>query len=103
MRFWGVVWIRNFHIDNGKFKIFLSEYDLRCLTPKKKGGIEHIKYPLLSDVTHEIANIYECIPENSPSLRATYIIDEKGILRHFSKTDFGVGRSVEEVFFAIKF
>jgi len=32
------------------------------------------------------------------ALRATYIIDDEGILRHFSINDSAVGRSVDEIY-----
>ena len=60
-----------------------------------------MEIPLLSDITKKIATDYGClVPSDDEdagvSFRATYIIDDKGILRHISMNDLPVGRNVEE-------
>ena len=70
---------------------------------RKKGGLgKEMAVPMLSDVTHQISKAYKCFVDYSDkdagvSLRATYIIDGKGILRHMSMNDLPVGRDVNEV------
>jgi len=54
---------------------------------RKKGGLGPMQIPLLSDKTHKIGREYGCLIEDDDEdagvcMRATYIIDEKGILRH---------------------
>ena len=70
------------------------------------GGIGKIEYPLISDKTHSISTRYGCMLTEGPScgvsLRATYIIDPKGIVRHISINDLPVGRSVDEILRLIK-
>ena len=57
-----------------------------------------IEIPLLADINKEIATSYGClIKEEGIALRATYIIDDKGVVRHLDVNDLGVGRNVEEV------
>ncbi|MBI4598602.1 peroxiredoxin [Candidatus Uhrbacteria bacterium] len=57
-----------------------------------------LRYPLLSDMTHEISRDYGVlVPEKGVSLRGTFIIDPEGILRFALYHDMGVGRSVGEV------
>lgn len=52
---------------------------------------------MLSDITKNIARDYGCLNEEAGiAFRATYIIDTKGILKHYSINDLGVGRSPEE-------
>jgi len=57
--------------------------------------------PMLSDLSHQISKDYGCLIEDGPdagiSFRATYIIDESGVLRHISVNDLPVGRDVGEV------
>ena len=73
-----------------------------CLTPRNKGGLgEDLKLPLLSDSTKTISKLYGAlIDDNSDdaglACRATYIIDDKGILRHASLNDLPVGRNPDE-------
>ena len=71
------------------------------LMPKKQGGLGNIEIPMLSDITKEISRAYRCLIEDGPNagvaLRATFIIDGNGILRHMSYNDLPVGRNVEEV------
>jgi len=66
-------------------------------TKRKEGGLENIKIPLLSDLTHSIAKDYGVYLEDlGHTLRALFIIDDKGILRQITMNDLPVGRSVDE-------
>jgi len=65
--------------------------------PRDKGGLGAIRYPLLSDITHEISKAYGVYLEDlGHSLRGLFIIDPKGILRQITMNDLPVGRSVDE-------
>ncbi|AAZ12966.1 peroxidoxin [Trypanosoma equiperdum] len=67
-------------------------------TPRKKGGLGEMKIPLLSDFTKEISRDYGVlVEEQGLSLRALFVIDDKGILRHVTINDLPVGRNVDEV------
>lgn len=73
-----------------------------ALRERKQGGVAPLQIPLVADNTHEIASKYGCLltkgkDKHGATFRATYIIDNKGILRHISMNDTPVGRSVEEV------
>lgn len=66
-------------------------------TPRKEGGLENIRIPLLSDLTHEIAKDYGVyISDLGHTLRGLFIIDGKGVLRQITMNDLPVGRSVDE-------
>lgn len=66
--------------------------------PKKDGGIQGVKYPLLADVTHEIARNYGVLDEEKGlAYRGLFLIDREGILRHYLVNDLPLGRSVDEV------
>ncbi len=54
--------------------------------------------PMLADLTKQIGKDYGCLtPDDALTMRATYIIDSKGILRHMQVNDNSVGRNVEEI------
>jgi alkyl hydroperoxide reductase subunit AhpC len=56
-----------------------------------------LHYPLLSDITKDVARKYGILIEHQGiSLRGLYIIDPNGILRYELVHDLGVGRSVDE-------
>lgn len=67
-------------------------------TPKCKGGIEGVTYPILSDLNKSIAKDYHVLFEaEGIAYRGLFIIDKKGIVRHQMVNDLPIGRSVEEV------
>ncbi len=72
-----------------------------CKTPLKHGGIGEINFPLVSDINKEISTAYNCLiqegDDRGVALRATFLIDTKGILRHMSYNDLPVGRNIDEV------
>ena len=49
---------------------------------RKKGGLAPMAIPMLSDLSHKISSDYGCLTDGGCTLRATYIIDDKGVLRH---------------------
>lgn len=66
-------------------------------TPRKEGGLGKLKYPLLSDLNHQIAKDYGVLLLNEGmTLRGLFIIDDKGFLRQITMNDLPVGRSVDE-------
>ncbi len=75
-------------------------------TKKNQGGLGEIKIPLLSDITKEISKDYNCLidegEDKGVSLRATFLIDKQGILRHMSYNDLSVGRNVDEMIRLVK-
>jgi peroxiredoxin (alkyl hydroperoxide reductase subunit C) len=63
----------------------------------------NLRYPLLSDITKEVARQYGILIEQEGiSLRGLYIIDPNGILRYELVHDLNVGRSVEETLRVLK-
>lgn len=66
-------------------------------TPKSKGGIEGVEYPLVSDLTKSIARDFHVLKEDEGiAYRGLFIIDKEGIVRHQLVNDLPLGRSVEE-------
>ena len=66
-------------------------------TPKAKGGIQGITYPILSDFNKTISKDYDVLNEElGASYRGLFLIDKEGIVRHQLINDLPLGRSVDE-------
>jgi peroxiredoxin (alkyl hydroperoxide reductase subunit C) len=65
-------------------------------TPKAKGGIQGITYPLVSDIYRVIARDYDVLSEGGVAFRGLFLIDIHGVVRHQLVNDLPLGRSVEE-------
>lgn len=81
-------------------------------TPKDKGGIEGVTYPILADTTRNLANILDILDieaseyndetdsviltGSNVTYRATYLVDETGKIFHESVNDMPLGRNVNE-------
>ena len=67
-------------------------------TPTENGGIGAVKYALAADVKHEIAKAYGIEhPEEGVALRASFLIDENGVVRHQIVNDLPLGRNIDEM------
>eukprot|EP00483_Globobulimina_turgida_P001886 UN01888 len=67
-------------------------------TAKDKGGLGgNLNMPVIADLSRDISSSYGCLQSDGVTVRATYIIDDKGIVRHISLNDRAVGRSVSEI------
>jgi alkyl hydroperoxide reductase subunit AhpC len=57
-----------------------------------------LRYPLLSDLNHDIARRYGVlVPEAGVALRGSFLIDPSGRLRWLSVHDLNTGRSIAEI------
>lgn len=66
-------------------------------TPKSKGGIEGIDYPIVADLNKTIARDYDVLVQNDGiAYRGLFLIDREGIVRHQVVNDLPLGRSVDE-------
>lgn len=65
-------------------------------TSKEEGGIEGVTYPVISDVHKSIARDYDVLHEDGVALRATFLIDRKGLVRHQTVNDLPLGRNIDE-------
>lgn len=67
-------------------------------TPRMKGGIGEVTYPLVSDLDKSISRSYGVLVEKPGiALRGLFIIDKLGKLRHITVNDLPLGRNVDEV------
>ncbi len=60
------------------------------------GGIGQIKYPLVADLTKNIARDYDVLVNEAVALRGTFLIDQSGVVRHQVVNDLPLGRSIED-------
>jgi peroxiredoxin (alkyl hydroperoxide reductase subunit C) len=67
-------------------------------TKKEDGGIEGVKYPIVSDINKTIARDYDAlVPDGGGvAFRAAFLIDKKGIVRHQTVNDLPLGRNIDE-------
>ncbi len=65
-------------------------------TPVEKGGIGNISYPLVADIKKEISKAYGVLLNESVALRALFLMDKEGIVRHALVNDLPLGRNVDE-------
>ena len=73
-------------------------------TALDKGGIGLIPYTLAADLTREISRSYGVLAGNSKSfypngvaMRATFVIDKSGVVRHQVVNDEPLGRDMDEL------
>ena len=65
-------------------------------TPREKGGIGNVQFPMVSDLTKEIARSYGVLLNDAIALRGLFLIDQEGVVRHALVNDLPLGRNVEE-------
>ena len=79
-------------------------------TPKEKGGIEGVTYPLVADVAKTISTNYgvlggdydyneegELTFHGAPiAFRGSFFIDKEGVIRHETVNFFPIGRNIDE-------
>ncbi|QHL87287.1 redoxin domain-containing protein [Nibribacter ruber] len=79
-------------------------------TPRDKGGIEGVAYPLVADTTKTIATNYDVLAGHYDyndegemtfvgepvAYRGLFLIDKEGVVRHQVVNDMPLGRSIDE-------
>jgi len=65
-------------------------------TPVDEGGIGPIRFPLISDLSKQIARDYGVLAGETEALRATFLVDRAGIVRHQVINDPDIGRNIED-------
>ncbi|MFQ5423007.1 MAG: peroxiredoxin [Phycisphaerae bacterium] len=65
-------------------------------TPRDKGGIGNVQFPMVADIDKSIARSYGVLHGDSVSLRGLFLIDKDGIVRHALVNDLPLGRNVDE-------
>lgn len=66
-------------------------------TPKSKGGIEGVSFPLVADLNKSISEEYGVLmPHEGIAMRGLFLLDKEGVIRHQVINDLPLGRSVDE-------
>lgn len=59
--------------------------------------LRHLPFPMLADTKRELSSALGILHKtDGVALRATFIVDPQGIIRHVSVNDLSVGRNVDE-------
>ncbi|MDR0408321.1 MAG: peroxiredoxin [Campylobacteraceae bacterium] len=66
-------------------------------TDVKNGGIGNIRFPMVADITKQIARDFDVLLNNSVALRGSFLIDKDGTVRHAVINDLPLGRNVDEM------
>ena len=66
-------------------------------TPVEKGGIGRVGYPLVADLTKQIARDYDVLVNDAVALRGSFLIDKDGTVRHAVINDLPLGRNIDEM------
>ncbi len=62
------------------------------------GGIGQVGYALVADVKHEICKAYDVEhPTAGVAFRGSFLIDQKGMVRHQVVNDLPLGRNIDEM------
>jgi alkyl hydroperoxide reductase subunit AhpC len=65
-------------------------------TSRDLGGLGNIQYPLVADLSKQIARDYDVLIGDTVALRGLFLIDQNGVVRHQVVNDLPLGRSVDE-------
>lgn len=65
-------------------------------TEINNGGIGQVQFPLVADLTKQIARDYDVLTNESVAFRGTFLIDQNGVVRHQVINDLPLGRSIDE-------
>ena len=66
-------------------------------TEPKDGGLGPVKFPMVADITKQIARDYDVLIESDGvALRGTFLIDRDGVVRHQLVNDLPLGRNADE-------
>jgi peroxiredoxin (alkyl hydroperoxide reductase subunit C) len=65
---------------------------------KDHPDLRALPYPMLADTRRELATALGVLhKQDGVALRATFVVDPEGVIRHVSVNDLSVGRNVDEV------
>ncbi len=66
-------------------------------TPVEKGGIGRVDFPLVADLSKQIARDYDVLLNDAVALRGSFLIDADGTVRHAVVNDLPLGRNIDEM------
>lgn len=66
-------------------------------TPINQGGIGQVKFPLVADLTKQIARNFDVLFAEAVALRGSFLLDADGTVRHAVINDLPLGRNIDEM------
>ena len=66
-------------------------------TPVDKGGLGNVQFPMVADLTKQIAKDYGVLINGAVALRGTFLIDKNGIVQSAHVNNLPLGRNVDEM------
>jgi peroxiredoxin (alkyl hydroperoxide reductase subunit C) len=66
-------------------------------TEVKNGGIGNVRFPLVADITKQVARDFDVLLNDSVALRGSFLIDKDGTVRHAVINDLPLGRNIDEM------
>ncbi len=66
-------------------------------TPVNEGGIGQVRFPLVADLSKDIARDFDVLFNNEVALRGSFLIDKDGTVRHAVINDLPLGRNIDEM------
>ena len=66
-------------------------------TPIDNGGIGKVSYPMVADLTKNIAKDFDVLLEGGIALRGSFLLDKDGTVRHSVINDLPLGRNIDEM------
>ena len=66
-------------------------------TPVNQGGIGQVRFPIIADITKQIARDYDVLLNQSVALRGSFLIDKDKTVRHAVINDLPLGRNIDEM------
>ena len=72
------------------------------LSRRSQGGVEQLKYPLISDLNQMITKKYKLITKEGFAFPGLFIIDKEGIIQYYTVNNLLCGRSIHELLRILK-
>ncbi len=66
-------------------------------TPVELGGIGRVEFPMVADLSKQIAKDYDVLFNEEVALRGSFLIDKDGTVRHAVINDLPLGRNIDEM------
>ena len=66
-------------------------------TPVNQGGIGQVRFPIVADITKQIARDYDVLLNQRVELRGSFLIDKDKTVRHAVINDLPLGRNIDEM------
>ncbi len=62
----------------------------------QEANLQNVDFPVIADTSHELSRTFNILLDDGAALRATFIVDPEGIIRHMTVNELDVGRNVDE-------